>query len=150
MLAGAKHAVAASDVAARDVGVGHRHDLGAQERADPADGAHEGLVLGAPALGAVVGPLDVGDDVMGELGEDGHGGLGGHALLREDVVVAVLGGADLELGGLDAALAGEAGGCLGGVSVGVEGDLGLGAAHDLVDSLGGDGHVGDDGGQAPR
>lgn len=46
VLALAEHAVSAGGVAAGHIAVGHGHDLGAKERADPADGAHEGHVLG--------------------------------------------------------------------------------------------------------
>ena len=47
MLARRQNAMAAGGVTARHVGVGNGHDLGAEERADPADRAHEGLVLGS-------------------------------------------------------------------------------------------------------
>ena len=53
-------------------------------------------------------------------------------------------------GSIDTTLAGEASSSLGGVAVCVEGDLGLGAAFDLMNSLGGAGHVGHDRSKAAR
>ena len=144
VLARSEDAVAARGVAAPDVGILHGHDLAAEQRADPANGAHEGLVLRAPALRAVVGPLDGGDHVVAELRQDGHGGGGGHVLLGKDVLVAIGVNTTLKLGGIDAELAREALGGLGRVALGVEGDLGLGPAHDLMHRLGLGRHVGDD------
>ena len=150
VLAGTQHAMAAGGVAARDVSVGHRHDVGAEQAADPAHGAHEGGVLGAPALAAVVGPLEVADDRLAQAREQRHGVGRGDVLLGEDVLTAVGVDAAHERGGIDAALAGKALGGLGGVAVGVEGDVGGGAALDVVDLLGGGRDVAHEGGEAPR
>ena len=64
VLARAEHAVSARLVAARDAGIGHRHDLVAQKCHDPADRAHERLMFRSPALAAVVWPLEAGNRVM--------------------------------------------------------------------------------------
>ena len=74
-----------------DVGVGHRHDLGAQKRADPADGPHEGLMLGAPALASGSwATAMLGDDVMRRARERmGTAGSEGTFFCGEDVLVAV-------------------------------------------------------------
>ena len=126
VLTGCQHAVAARGVAGLDVGIAHGNDVAAQQGADPADRAHEGLVRGAPALAAVVGPLEVCDRVVEERGQKRHGGSGRNVLLGEHVFATVGVLAADEVGGGDAALARKALGCLGGVAVGIEGDVGGG------------------------
>ena len=136
VLTGCQHAVAARGVAGLDVGIAHGNDVAAQQGADPADRAHEGLVRGAPALAAVVGPLEVCDRVVEERGQKRHGGSGRNVLLGEHVFATVGVLAADEVGGGDAALARKALGCLGGVAVGIEGDVGGGAALHVVDGFG--------------
>ena len=148
MRAGGEHAVALRGVAALHVGVGDGHHVGTEQRADPADGAHEGLALAPPPLAAVVRPLQVGDHVVTQGGEDGQRGLGGNVALGEDVLAAIRVLAAHELGGIDAVLAGEALGGLGGVALGVEGDVRSRAAVHLMELLGRRGDVANVGGQA--
>ena len=150
VLTGRKDTVAASGVAALHVSIGDRNDLLAKKRADPANRAHERLVLGAPALRAVVGPLDGCNDVVAEGRKNWHRGLGGHVLLGEDVLVAVLGDAAGERGRINTALAGKSLGGLGGIAVGIEGNLGLGPALDVMNGLGRASDAGDDGCEAAR
>ena len=150
VLAGSQDAVAAGRVAGLDAREAHRHDLVAQKDAQPADGTDERLVRGAPALAAVVGPFDGRDDLRAERREDGRRGRGGDAPLGEDVLAAVRVLAADEVGGVDAALAGEALGRLGGGSLGVEGDGRRRAALHLVHLLGRGGDVGDEGGETAR
>ena len=88
--------------------------------------------------------------MLGKPRQDRLGGLGGDVALGEDVLAAVGVLAAHEFGGAHAAFAGEALGGLGGVAVGVEGDLGRGAALDLVHLVGGGGHGVDEHGQAAR
>ena len=150
VLARTQHTVAARDVAARDVGKAHGHNVRSEQAADPAHRAHEGLVHGAPALASVVGPLERGDDAPGKRREDGLGWLRGDVALGEDILAAVGVRAAYEFGGTHATLAGEALGGLGGIAVGIEGDLGGGAAQYLVHLVGGGSHGVDEHGQAAR
>ena len=61
-----QHAMPARGIARGDIGVTHRDDLGAQQRTDPTNGTHERLMRGTPALAAIVGPLQVSDDLLTE------------------------------------------------------------------------------------
>ena len=142
--------MAAGGVAARHVRIGDGDDLLAEERADPADGSHEGLVLAPPALAAVVGPLDGADGLLAQGREQLERGHRRDRALGEDVLVAVGVGASHEGVGRRAVLACEALRRLRGIAVGIEGDLCLGATHDLVDLLGGSRAVADDDGEATR
>ena len=62
VFAGREHAMPARGIAARDVGIAERHDLAAEQRADPAYGPHEARMLRTPPLTSVVWPLKRGDD----------------------------------------------------------------------------------------
>ncbi len=84
-----QHAVASGGAGARDVSERDGNDLIAEQAADPANGAHEGGVLATPALAAVVGPLDSGDDLLAYLGKNGRSVLGRRVLLGEHVLGAV-------------------------------------------------------------
>ena len=150
MLAGAQDAMPARRVGAGHVGVRDGYDGDAQHGADPADGTHEGLMLAPPPLAAVVGPLDGGDGLLAQGRQQLERVDRGDGALGEHVLVAVVGDAADELVGGDAGLAGEALGGLGRGAVGVEGDLGLGPAEDLMDLVGRGGAGVDDHGEAPR
>ena len=150
VLARAEDPVATGGVGARDVRVGHRDDLGAEQAADPADRTHEGRVLGAPALAAIVGPLQSRDRRLGDLREDRQGRLGVDVQLGEDVLAAVRALAADKLVGREARLARESLGGLGRPALGVEGDVGRRALLDLVDLGRGLGYAGDDHGKPAR
>lgn len=108
MVTGTKHAVAARGVATRHIGKGHGHDIPAQKAADPADRTHERGVLVAPALRAVVGPLQAGDGLLAQ-GRQNRGGRGGrNVLLGKYVLTAVGVLATDQILGSHTALAGEA------------------------------------------
>ena len=150
MVTGTKHAVAARGVATRHIGKGHGHDIPAQKAADPADRTHERGVLVAPALRAVVGPLQAGDGLLAQ-GRQNRGGRGGrNVLLGKYVLTAVGVLATDQILGSHTALAGEALGGLGGVTVGIEGDVGRGTALDLVNLIGRGGDVSHERSQATR
>ena len=150
VVTGAQDAMAARGVAARHIGKRHGHDVLAQKAADPADRTHERGVLVAPALGAVVGPLQTGDGLLAQ-GRQDRGGRGGrNVLLGKDVLTTVGVLAAHQVLGSHAALAGEALGGLGGVTVGVEGNVCRGTALDLVDLIGCGGDIGNERGQTTR
>ena len=150
MVTGAKHAMATRGVATRHVGKRHGHNVLAQKAADPADRTNKGRMLVTPALRAVVGPLQASDSLLAQ-GRQDRGGRGGRdVLLGKDVLTAVGVLATDQILGSHTALAGEALGGLGGVTVGIEGDVGRGAALDLVNLVGRGGDVGNERSQAAR
>ena len=150
MVTGAQDAMAARGVATRHVGKRHGHDVLAQKAADPADRTHERGVLVAPALRTVVGPLQAGDGLLAQGRQDRGGRSGRNVLLGKDVLSAVGVLATNQILGSHTALAGEALGGLGGVAVSVEGDVGRGAALDLVNLISRGGDVGNERSQATR
>ena len=150
MVTGAKHAMTTRGVATRHVGKRHGHNVLAQKAADPADRTNKGRMLVTPALRAVVGPLQASDSLLAQ-GRQDRGGRGGRdVLLGKDVLTAVGVLATDQILGSHTALAGEALGGLGGVTVGIEGDVGRGAALDLVNLVGRGGDVGNERSQAAR
>ena len=150
MVTGAQDAMAARGVAARHVGKRHGHDVLAQKAADPADRTYKRGALVAPALRAVVGPLQTGDGLLAQ-GRQDRGGRGGrNVLLGKDVLTAVGVLATDQILGSHTALAGEALGGLGGVTVGIEGDVCRRATFDLVNLIGRGGDVGNERSQATR
>ena len=150
MVTGAKHAMTTRGVATRHVGKRHGHNVLAQKAADPADRTNKGRMLVTPALRAVVGPLQASDSLLAQ-GRQDRGGRGGRdVLLGKDVLTAVGVLATNQILGSHTALAGEALGGLGGVTIGIEGDVGRGAALDLVNLVGRGGDVGNERSQAAR
>ena len=150
MVTGAKHAMTTRGVAARHVGKRHGHNILAQKAADPTDRAHERRVLVAPALGAVVGPLQASDSLLAQ-GRQDRGGRGGRdVLLGEHILATVSVLATDQVLGSHTALAGKALGGLGGITVSVEGNVGRGATLDLVNLIGRGGDVGNECSQAAR
>ena len=150
MVTGAQDAMTARGVAARHVGKRHRHDVLAQKAADPADRTNERGVLVTPALRAVVGPLQAGDGLLAQ-GRQDRGGRGGrNVLLGKDVFATVGVLTTDQVLGSHTALAGKALGGLGGVAVGIEGDVGRGAALDLVNLIGRSGDIGNERGKTTR
>ena len=150
MVTGAQDAMTARGVAARHIGKRHGHDVLAQKAADPADRTHERGVLVTPALRAVVGPLQASDGLLAQ-GRQDRGGRGGrNVLLGKDVLATVGVLATHQVFGSHAALAGKALGGLGGVAVGVEGDVSRGATLDLVDLIGRSGDIGNERGKTTR
>ena len=150
VVTGAKHAMAARGIAARHVGKRHGHNVLAQKAADPTDRAHEGGVLVTPALRAVVGPLQAGDGLLAQSGQNRRSRCGRNILLGKDVLAAVGVLATDQILGSHTTLAGKALGGLGGVAIGVEGDVGRGTALDLVNLIGRGGDVGNERSQATR
>ena len=150
MVAGAKHAMAARGVAARHVGKRHGHNVLAQKTADPTDRTYKRSVLVTPALAAVVGPLQAGDGLLAQGRQDRGSRCGRNVLLGEHVLTAVGVLATDQILGSHTALAGEALGGLGGVTVSVEGDVCRGATLDLVNLIGRGGNVGNERSQATR
>ena len=150
VVTGAQDAMAARGVAARYVGKRHGHDVLAQKTADPADRTHERGVLVAPALRAVVGPLQAGDGLLAQ-GRQDRGSRGRRdVLLGKDVFTTVGVLATDQVLGSHTALAGKALGGLGGVAVGVEGDVSRGATLDLVNLIGRGGDIGNERGKTTR
>ena len=150
MVTGAKHAMTTRGIATRHVGKRHGHNVLAQKAANPADRTNKGRMLVTPALRAVVGPLQASDSLLAQ-GRQDRGGRGGRdVLLGKDVLTAVGVLATDQILGSHTALAGEALGGLGGVTVGIEGDVGRGAALDLVNLVGRGGDVGNERSQAAR
>ena len=150
MVTGAKHAMTTRGVATRHVGKRHGHNVLAQKAADPADRTNKGRMLVTPALAAVVGPLQASDSLLAQ-GRQDRGGRGGRdVLLGKDVLTAVGVLSTDQILGSHTALAGEALGGLGGVTVGIEGDVGRGAALDLVNLVGRGSDVGNERSQAAR
>ena len=129
---------------------GDGNDLGAEQDAEPANGANEGLMGSPPALGAVVRPLQAAQDGCAQLGQNRLGGNGIDRLLRENVFTAIGILAPDQLGSRDPAFACEALGGLGGNALRIEGDGCRGAALDLMDRVGGCRDVGDVDAQAAR
>ena len=150
VVTGAKHAMTARGVATRHVGKRHGHNVLAQKAADPTDRTHERGVLVAPALGAVVGPLQAGDGLLAQGRQDRGGRCGGNVLLGEHILATVSVLATDQVLGSHTALAGEALGGLGGVTVSVEGNVGRGATLDLVNLIGRGGDVSHECSQATR
>ena len=150
VLAGAEDAMSPRRVRGGDVRVAHGDDLGAEKRADPADGTNEALVLAPPALRAVVRPLEPGNRRLGHLRENRHRGPRRDVLLGPDVLASVDVVPADERGGIDAELAGEARGSLGRQAIGAEGDGGGGATLDLANLLGGELDVAHANDEAPR
>ena len=150
MVTRAKYAMTTRGVATRHVGKRHGHNILTQKAADPTDRTHERRVLVAPALGAVVGPLQAGDSLLAQ-GRQDRGGRGGrNVLLGKDILATVRILATDQALGSHAALAGEALGGLGGVTVSIEGDVGRGTALDLMDLIGRSGDVGHERSQSTR
>ena len=150
MVTGAKHAMTTRGVATRHVGKRHGHNVLAQKAADPADRTNKGRMLVTPALRAVVGPLQASDSLLAQ-GRQDRGGRGGRdVLLGKDVLTAVGVLATDQILGSHTALAGEALGGLGGVTVSVEGNVGRGATLDLMDLIGRSGDVGHERSQTTR
>ena len=150
MVAGAQDAMTARGVAARHVSKGDGHDVLAQKAADPADRTHERRVLVAPALGAVVGPLQAGDGLLAQGRQDRSSRSGRNVLLGKDVLTTVGVLATDQILGSHTELTGEALGGLGGVTVRVEGNVGRGATLDLVNLIGRGGDVGHECSQTTR
>ena len=150
MITGAQDAMAARGVAAPHVGKRHGHDVLTQKTTDPADRTHERGVLVTPALRAVIGPLQAGDGLLAQGRQDRGGRSRRNVLLGKDVLASVGVLAAHQILGSHAALTGKALGGLGGVTVGIEGDVGRGAALDLVDLIGRGGDIGNERGQTTR
>ena len=150
VLTGGKHAMTARGVAAHNVGKGDRDDLLTEEAADPTDRAHEGGMLAAPTLATVVRPLDGRDEALAHTRQDGKRGLRGGVLLSEDVLGAIGVLATDQFASGETVFAGKALGGLGGIALGVEGDLGRGTTQDGVDLLRRLGDVAHEHGQAAR
>ena len=150
VVTGAKHAMAARGVAARHVGKRHGHNILAQKAANPTDRTNKGSMLVTPALGAVVGPLQAGDGLLAQSGQNRRSRCGGNILLGEHILTTVSVLATDQVLGSHTALAGEALGGLGGVTVSVEGNVGRGATLDLVNLVGRGGDIGNECSQAAR
>ena len=150
VVTGAKHAMTARSVAARHVGKRHRHNILAQKAADPTDRTNKGRMLVTPALGAVVGPLQAGDGLLAQSGQNRRSRCGGNVLLSKDILATVGVLATDQILSSHTALASEALGGLGGVTVSVEGNVGRGATLDLVNLIGRGGDVGNERSQATR
>ena len=150
MVTGAKHAMATRGVATRHVGKRHGHNILAQKAADPTDRTNKGRVLVTPALRAVVGPLQAGDGLLAQSGQNRRSRCGRDILLGKDVLTAVGVLTTDQILGSHTALAGEALGSLGGVAVGIKGDVCRGATLDLVNLIGRGGNVGNERSQATR
>ena len=108
MVTGAQNAMSARGVATRHIGKGHGHDILAQKAADPTDRTNKRSVLVAPALAAVVGPLQAGDGLLAQSRQDRGGRCGGNVLLGEHVLAAVGVLATDQVLGSHTALAGKA------------------------------------------
>ena len=150
VVTGAEHAMAARGVAARHVGKRHGHNILAQKAANPADRTHERRVLVAPALGAVVGPLQAGNGLLAQGRQDRGCRCGGNVLLGKDILATIGILTTDQVLGSHTALAGEALGGLGGVTVSIEGDAGRRATLDLVNLIGRSGDVGHERSQTTR
>ena len=150
MVTGAKYAMTTRGVATRHVGKRHGHNVLTQKAADPTDRTNKRSVLVAPALAAVVGPLQAGDSLLAQGGQNRRSRCGGNVLLGEHILATVGVLATDQILGSHTALAGKALGGLGGVTVGIEGDVGRGAALDLVNLVGRGGDVGNERSQAAR
>ena len=150
MVTGAKHAMTTRGVATRHVGKRHGHNVLAQKAADPADRTNKGRMLVTPALAAVVGPLQAGDGLLAQSGQNRRSRCGRNVLLGEHILATVSVLATDQVLGSHTALAGKALGGLGGVTVSVEGNVGRGATLDLVNLIGRGGDVGNECSQTTR
>ena len=150
IVARAKYAMTARCVAARHIGKRHGHNILAQKAADPADRTNKGRMLVTPALAAVVGPLQAGDGLLAQSGQNRRSRCGGNILLGEHILATVGVLATDKVLGSHTALAGKALGGLGGVTVSVEGNVGRGATLDLVNLIGRGGDVGNECSQTTR
>ena len=150
MVTGAKYAMTTRGVATRHVGKRHGHNILAQKAANPTDRTNKGSMLVTPALGAVVGPLQAGDGLLAQSGQNRRSRCGGNILLGEHILATVSVLATDQVLGSHTALAGEALGGLGGVTVSVEGNVGRGATLDLVNLVGRGGDIGNECSQAAR
>ena len=108
MVARAKYAMTARGVAARHVGKRHGHNILAQKAADPADRTNKGRMLVTPALAAVVGPLQAGDGLLAQSGQNRRSRCGGNVLLGEHILATVSVLATDQVLGSHTALAGKA------------------------------------------
>ena len=138
VLAGSQHAMAHGEVRGLGAGVADgQHDV-VEHGHDPTHGAHEVLAICGPTARA--GPLDGGDEARQHIGQQvGHRRC--RDVLGGEHVLGAVDLAALEVLGREALAAGEADGRLGGVAVGVEGDLGRRALVLLHERLGGIGHA---------
>ena len=150
MVTGAKHAMTTRGVATRHVGKRHGNNILAQKAADPTDRTNKGRVLVAPALAAVVGPLQAGNSLLAQSGQNRRSRCGGNVLLGEHILATVSVLASNQVLGSHTALAGEALAGLGGVAVGIEGNVCRGTALDLMDLIGRSGDIGHECSQTTR
>ena len=146
----AKYAMTTRGVATRHVGKRHGNNILAQKAADPTDRTNKGRVLVAPALAAVVGPLQAGNSLLAQSGQNRRSRCGGNVLLGEHILATVSVLASNQVLGSHTALAGEALGGLGGVAVGIEGNVCRGTALDLMDLIGRSGDIGHERSQTTR
>ena len=150
MVTRAQNAMTTRGVAARHVGKRHGHDVFTQKAADPTDRTHKRSVLVAPALAAVVGPLQAGDGLLAQGRQDRGSRRGRNVLLGEHILATVGVLATNQVLGSHTALAGKALGGLGGVAVGIKGNVCRGAALDLMNLIGRGGDVGNECSQTTR
>ena len=150
VVTGAKHAMTTRGVATRHVGKRHGHNILAQKAADPADRTHERRVLVAPALGAIVGPLQAGNSLLAQSGQNRRSRCGGNVLLGEHILATVGVLATNQVLGSHTALAGKALGGLSGVAVGIKGNVCRGTALDLVNLIGRGGDISHERGKTTR
>ena len=138
VLAGSQHAMAHGEVGGLGAGVADgQHDV-VEHGHDPTHRAHEVLAICGPAAGA--GPLDGGDEARQDIGQQvGHRRC--RDVLGGEHVLGAVDLAALEVLRIKTLAAGEADGRLGGVAVGIEGDLGRRALVLLHQRLGGVGHA---------
>ena len=138
VLTGSQHAMAHGEVRGLGAGEADGQDDVVEHGYDPAHRTHEVLAICGPAAGA--GPLDGGDEARQHIGQQvGHGRC--RDVLGGEHVLGAVDLATLEALGREALAAGEADGRLGGVAVGVEGDLGRRALVLLHERLGGVGNA---------
>ena len=138
MRARSEHAVAERDVTRGGTREAHRQHNLVEHGHDPAHGAHEVLAVSSPALGTR--PLDGGDEAGQDVGQQvGHGRCGD--VLGGEHVLHALDLATLKVFRREALAARKADGGLGGVAVGIEGDLGRRALVLFHERLGGVGHA---------
>ena len=150
MVTRAKYAMTTRGVATRHVGKRHGHNILAQKAADPADRTNKGRMLVTPTLAAVVGPLQAGDGLLAQSGQNRRSRCGGNVLLGEHILATVSVLATDQVLGSHTALASEALGGLGGVAVGIKGNVCRGTTLDLVNLIGRGGDVGHERSQTTR
>ena len=150
MVARAKYAMTARGVATRHVGKRHGHNVLAQKAADPADRTNKGRMLVAPALGAIVGPLQAGNSLLAQSGQNRRSRCGGNVLLGEHILATVGVLATDQILGSHTALAGKALGGLSGVAVGIKSNVCRGTALDLVNLIGRGGDISHERGKTTR